>query len=137
MRKYAAVLAEKAARQRAMKGAEEVMIGKGEPAYDDESDADDERLPNQDLLPGLQQKSAAKRAGASKGTARKSVDDERAIDKEGFPEEASNFKHLVFLQHRAVLNVLQSCSDIEWSLQDDDEPEDQLQDFELSESESE
>ena len=108
MRKYAAVLAEKAARQRAMKSTEEVEIGKGEAAYDDESDTDEEGLPNQDLLPGLQQKSAAKRAGASKGTAGKSMDDERAVDEEGLDEEARSSKHLaLFPQHQALLNILQ------------------------------
>ena len=50
MRKYAAVLADKAERQRALRDAGDLTVGKSHAASDDKSDSDDADEP-QDLLP--------------------------------------------------------------------------------------
>ena len=62
MRVYAGVLAEKAARKRAMQSTAEISLDEGNDA---ESETDEDEMPNQELLPELKKKSAAKKANAA------------------------------------------------------------------------
>ena len=61
MRVYATVLAEKAARKRAMLSTAEISIDDQQ----EESDSEADEMPNAGLLPELRKKSAAKKAKAS------------------------------------------------------------------------
>ena len=61
---YAGVLAEKAARKRAMQSTAEVALDEGDNA---ELDTNEDEMPNQELLPELKKKSAAKKANAALG----------------------------------------------------------------------
>lgn len=83
MRKYAHVLSEKAAKQRALANAGELTLG-ADPSStaDDISESEDEGLPNERLLPELQRKSAAKK---NSGTPDEKVPgaDGKAVSDEG------------------------------------------------------
>ena len=59
---YAGVLAEKAARKRAMQSTAAISLDEGNDA---ESETDEDEMPNQELLPELKKKSAAKKANAA------------------------------------------------------------------------
>ena len=59
---YAGVLAEKAARKRAKQDTSEISLHDGQA---DESESDEDEMPNQELLPELKKKSAAKKANVA------------------------------------------------------------------------
>lgn len=110
MRKYAKSLADKAARQRRLVGAEEVEIG-GRPPVDDESD-DGGDPPDLELLLQLQKKKAAraKQGGQQTEAPEAEEADEEASDDESSEEEASMPTPLIFIWLLDKAIVLASVS---------------------------
>lgn len=81
---YAGVLAEKAARQKALQSTAEIAVGE---EGEDPSDESGDEMPHQDLLPELKKKSAAKKANAISSSQVKKLDKEEQEGVESGEEE--------------------------------------------------